>query len=87
MIDNFPASTADSAARNFEVITPDDDNDLPRRYKAIFVGVGGDIELVGDSDTGNVGVPHTVSTSSTLLTAPRRILATGTTADNLVGWF
>jgi hypothetical protein len=85
MMDNFPAITADSAARNFEAIVPDDDNDLPRRYKAIFVGVGGDIALVGDNDP--AGAVHTVPSGVTLLVSPVRVLATGTDADNIVGWF
>ncbi len=86
MKDNFPAASAGSAARNFEAIVPSDTVDLPNRYKAIYVNTAGDVAMVGDSDTGNVGVIHTVLAGAVLLGSPRRILDTGTTAG-LVGWF
>lgn len=84
MQDNFPSAAADSQARNFEAITPDDDNDLPRRYKAIYVGVGGTMTLVGDNDP--AGVEHTVPDGAVLICSPVRILEGGT-ASGLVGWF
>lgn len=85
MQDGFPSNTASSQARNFEAITPDDDEDLPRRYKAIFVGTGGVVVLVGDNDP--AGVAHVVPNGALLVCSPVRILATGTDAADMVGWF
>lgn len=84
IIDNFPAGSAMSQARNFELITPGT-GDLTRRYKAIYIGTGGVIQLVGDSSDNPV--PHTVQDGAFLIASPRKILASGTTASGIVGWF
>lgn len=85
MQDSFPVNSSLSQARNFEAIVPNDGADLPRRYKAIYVGVAGDISLVGDSSPS--GVVHTVAAGAVLICSPVRILDTGTDADNIVGWY
>lgn len=85
MQDNFPTSGAAGQARNFEAITPHDTNDLPRRYKAIYVGVAGTLSLVGDHST--TPVSHTVNAGAVLLVSPVKVRSTGTTASGLVGWF
>jgi len=72
--------TNDAPARNGYTATPDDDNDLPHSGRALWVGGEGTVAAVtvnGDSVTlaGCVGVvPVSV----------RRILATGTTATDIV---
>lgn len=87
MQDNFPDNSASSQARNFEAITPNDDDELPRRYKTIYVGIGGAIVLVGDNDPDGDGVLHNVPDGAILIVSPLKIMATGTDADNIVGWF
>lgn len=84
MIDNFPVNSASSQARSFYAITPHNTNELTHRFKAIYVGTGGNIVLVGDEN--GAGVTHAVSDNQVLLVSPKKILATGTTATGLVGW-
>lgn len=83
MQDNFPIASELGGARNFEVITPDD-VDLPRRYKAIYVGGDGNLDLVGDSDP--AAVTHPVTAGQVLVVSPKQVAST-TTATGLVGWW
>lgn len=74
----------DSFSKHFEVITPDDNADLPQYYKAILVGGTGGAVVVHNS----VGTSITLfGIAGQLLTGvrPRRILATGTVATPLIG--
>jgi len=65
-------------------ITPDDQAELPRATKAIYVGQGGDITL--RSMRGVTDVTFTnVASGSILDVRVRAIRATGTTATDLVG--
>ena len=87
--DQFPDSDVSSACRRWDVIAPSDTVDLVRLPKAIYVGGAGDIKMIGVDAAANatgvvwVGVPA----ASMLPVRPRRILATGTSATNLLGCF
>jgi hypothetical protein len=65
-------------------ITPDDNNDLDPMISAVFVGQGGDISLVLTKDSTPVLLKG-VSAGTILNLAVKKILATGTTAQFLVG--
>jgi hypothetical protein len=65
-------------------ITPSDTDKLPDSINGIYVGVSGDINMVARNDTEAV-LFRNVPVGS-LPVAPKMILATDTTAQNLVGY-
>jgi hypothetical protein len=75
--------------RHWAVITPSDTVDLTAIPKAIYVGTGGDVRMIGvGAPVGAAGVTWKgVPAAGLLPTRPRRILATGTTATDLVGCY
>lgn len=79
----FPYPDATSSPTKWFAITPDDDNDLTSAVRAIWVGNGGDIALMGSD--GNSEVFENVANGYLLIASPARVLATGTTATGLIG--
>ncbi|HEY7033195.1 MAG TPA: hypothetical protein VH482_17785 [Thermomicrobiales bacterium] len=77
------AATADLPATRGLAITPDDSSDLPFVTRYLSVGQAGNVALIyaGDDD------PVTLSLAVGPLYnfAVKRVLATGTTADDIVG--
>lgn len=74
-------SPADSAA----AITPDDDTDLARVPRGVHVGVGGTLVLeMKDQNNARHNVTFDVLGGVTYPFRPTRVLATGTSAQNLV---
>lgn len=71
------------ADRHF-AITPDDGTDLAIKPRSIYVGGGGDIVL---RDGGGTDVTYTVADGAIIPFRVTRILDTGTTATNIVGWY
>lgn len=66
-------------------IAPSNTTDLTTIPKAIYVGTGGDVTLIGVDDPGTAGVTFkNVASGMTLDVRARRVLATGTTATDLV---
>jgi len=67
-------------------ITPNDGTDLTDIPKAVYVGVGGDITMIGSGAPADaVGVQwKNVAAGSMIPFRPRRILATGTTAASML---
>lgn len=65
-------------------ITPNDSADLAVIPRAIRVGGSGDIVL---RDKGGVDVTYPAVAGEVLIFRAVRVLATGTTATNLVGWY
>lgn len=63
-------------------ITPDDDDDLPRRPRALFCTASGDI-VIRDADA--TEVTYALVAGDLLPFRAVRILATGTTAT-VIGW-
>ena len=74
-------SPADSAA----AITPDDDTDLEKAPRGIHVGTGGTLVLeMKDHNQARHNVTFHVLGGVTYPFRPSRVLATGTSATNLV---
>lgn len=77
---------ASQPCRKYVAITPNDAADLPVAVRAIYVGVTGDIVAIGPGDTGTSGITFkAVSAGAWQAIQARRVLATNTTATNLVG--
>jgi len=67
-------------------IAPNDDVDLSEAPKGLYVGEGGDIAMIGLADPpGASGIIwRNVPSGALLPFRPRRVLATGTTAGDLI---
>lgn len=80
--DQFPARAAGASPRQWFPITPDNANDLPQIPQAIWVGVTGNLCVVG-----NDGVEATIPNVPVgyWIGSPSRVKATGTTASSLFG--
>lgn len=83
------ADNVSAPCRHWTTLTPSDSTDLTNVPKAIYVGGAGDIAMIGVSaPTGAPGVVwKAVPAGSVLPVRPRRVLATLTTATNLVGCY
>jgi hypothetical protein len=81
------APLVDAPARHAVAITPADGSALDTVPKAIYVGVTGDITMVGvDAASGAAGVLFKNCVAGSIIPfRPREIKATGTTATNIVG--
>lgn len=73
-----------SPAEDCFAIEPHDVNQLSQAPKAIFVGQGGNITLVPLRGSATVTF-YNIASGSVLDVRPKAILATGTTAADLVG--
>jgi hypothetical protein len=85
MSDDFGSASTrlDSPASSAVAITPSDTVDLANVTRAIYVGTGGDLTVImrGGQSVTFTAVPQGVMLS----VRASRVLATGTTATNLVG--
>lgn len=75
--------TIDSVIEHAFAITPDDNADLPKATRSIYVGETGDLEVTMVSD--ETVVFTNVPAGSVLPLRVKRVLAANTTADGLVG--
>lgn len=83
---NFFAPGQDAPFVETADITPHDTNDIAVVTRSVFVGVGGDVTLMAQNDT--VARLHkNVPSGSILPGRVKRVMATGTTATNLVAWY
>jgi hypothetical protein len=73
----------DGPASRLRTITPSDTAPLPLASKAIYVGGTGDITIVAVSDAQAVTLPA-VPAGTVLRIRAAKVMATGTTATNLV---
>jgi hypothetical protein len=80
---NFGDSLMTPAERCY-AITPNDVQELPLATKAVFIGQSGDVRLVSVQSTEAVTFRN-LAAGSILDVRARLILATGTTATDLVG--
>lgn len=86
----FPIS--DGPARRALVVTPNDTKDLtnatgnamPAYAKALYIGVSGDVAVIGVGDTVGNSVTFKAHPVGYLPVQVRRVLATGTTATNIL---
>lgn len=75
-----------AAAGAAEAVTPNDGTDLPRGCRALYVGGSGTVVLIFDKDTSSVSLVGVVA-GSVLPVRVKRVLATGTTATNIVALY
>ena len=78
-----PTDSIFSADRHF-AITPSNDTNLTIQPRAIRVGASGNVVL---RDGAGVDVTYAVIAGEVITFRPVRVLATGTTATGLVGWY
>lgn len=85
MSDSFANQTPGltSPASQLAAITPDDNNDLPTTARGIYVGVGGDINVIAANDSAAV-LMQSVPSGSVLPVRAKRVKSTLTTASGLV---
>ena len=83
------ADSVSDASTRAERITPSDTTDLTDIPKGLYVGMGGDLAMIGLKDApGATGeVWKDVPAGAVVPFRPRRILATGTTAANLLALY
>lgn len=83
------ADNAAAPARHAVAVTPSDTIDLLDTPKGLYIGTGGDVTLVAaDAPAGNTGTVFRGLPSGALLPVRvRRVLASGTTAADLVALF
>jgi hypothetical protein len=82
----FPVPESENPVVNAVAITPSDAVALTRSPRALYVGTGGNIavKLRGDGDT----ILHkNVPGGSILPVCVTHVMATNTTATDIVGWF
>lgn len=77
-------SSPNSSATGIVAVTPDDDNDIPAnsQVRGLYVGSGGDISVV--MSDGSTGIFSAVPTGMILPAQITRVLATGTTATDIL---
>lgn len=82
----WPAQYAADPARSVFAVTTSDSADLPNGVaKSLYVGVSGDVTVIpADGSTGVTFKAHPVGY---LLCQVSRVLATGTTATNIVALY
>ena len=71
------------AAGHAAAVAPDDNTDLARTSRGIYIGGAGNLAVILDHETSAVTF-IAVAVGSVLPIRVRRVLATGTTATNLV---
>ncbi|MDX2238899.1 MAG: hypothetical protein NW203_15145 [Hyphomonadaceae bacterium] len=84
--DIFATHASDSAgpARNAAAVTPSDSTDLPAYAKALYVGTAGALVVVPVGASTDAGVTFANCPVGWLPVQARRVLATGTTAGQIV---
>jgi len=78
--------TMESPGRNFFAVTPSDVTDFDFQTRALWVGGGGNIVILGVGDTATVTIVA-VPAGTLLPFRCTRVDATGTTATAIVGIF
>lgn len=89
MVDPFGgvfSSVSDPGERAAAII-PSNTADLLETPKAIYVGTGGDIAMIGDNEAPGAAavVWKNVPSGAVVPFRPRRIMVTGTTAADMLG--
>lgn len=69
-------------ARGGAEVTPNDDADLPRPAWSLYIGTGGDVAI--ETMDGTELVFAAVPTGTILPIVVKRVLATGTDADDII---
>lgn len=79
------AASADAPARRAAAVTPHDSNDLGVFAKALYLGQGGDLRLIPAGGAEAVTLKN--HAPGYVAMQARRVLATGTTASQIVALF
>lgn len=91
MMDGFSdyADSTGAPARHAAIVSPDDTADLSDTPKGLYIGTGGDLVLIpAGAGAAAAGVMFRNLPSGALLPVrARRVLATGTTAGDVVALF
>ena len=82
---NKDSRTGDSPGRTAFAITPSDASDLTLYAKAVYVGVTGDITCLPIDNVDGATVLYKAHPVGYMRCGVRKVLATGTTATNLLG--
>jgi hypothetical protein len=72
-------------ARDAATVTPNDSTDLPRKADSLYVGIGGTVNLT--TFEGTTLLFSGVQSGSVLPVGALRVLATSTTASDIVALF
>lgn len=75
--------TVDFSAKRLRAVTPHDTNELTFIAKALYVGTGGNIAMIAQEDSAAVTLTA-VAAGSIIPVRAKIVLATGTTASNIV---
>lgn len=78
--DQFPGRGALGSGREFFAITPDDEEDLIQIPRAVWVGTGGDIVVIGEAGTDAVTLAN-VPDGTLLPISPTRVTEASTASD------
>ncbi len=81
--ENFAQSPMAPATDCFGIL-PSDVADLPSATKALYIGTGGDVNVLAVSASGPV-VLRNVGAGTILPIRVAKVLASGTTADHIIG--
>ncbi|MCU6454362.1 hypothetical protein LPN01_09745 [Sphingomonas sp. A2-49] len=88
MVDRYGEvfSSVSDPGERAKAVAPSDTVDLTETPKALYVGTGGDIAMIGDNEaTGAAAVVwRNVPAGAIVPFRPRRVLATGTTAADML---
>lgn len=81
--DDFTKTLESPADRHFPIV-PDDGTDLAIMPRAVRVGGAGAVVM---RDRSGQDITYVVAAGEVLVFRPLRILASGTTATDIVGWY
>lgn len=82
---NASGGQTDAPGRRLRTVTPSDGTDLPIYANALYIGGGGDVAVLAENDADGASVVFkNVPAGGILPVQTRRVLATGTTASNII---
>lgn len=83
----YSGGPASQPARKAAAVTPNDATDLATYAKALFIGTAGTVVLIPvDNADGETVTFAGLANGQTLAVSARRVLATGTTATNIIAF-
>lgn len=81
----YSSDSVAAPARKLVAVTPNDGADLADVPKALYIGAAGTLALIAADDTASVSL--TVAAGAVLPIRAKRVLATGTTATDIVALY
>jgi hypothetical protein len=83
---NYFAPGQDAPAVETAAVVPNNSSDLPVTCRALWVGTAGDVALMADGDAVAVTIKN-VANGTLVPIRTRRVMATGTTATDIVALY